>query len=105
MENLFRLAQAGVRPIPDSFFWYTLCVLLLVFCVWVIKRYIDNTKDTFDTHGDLIRRMGDCIVQLTTLTKVHEVQIQALNKTVDGHDKEIESLRDFYIVKYKENGR
>lgn len=104
MDRVYHFAQAQVRPLPDSFFWYTLCLALFVFAVWVVKRYIDNNKDTFDTHGDLIRQMGNCIIELTTITKVHEVHIQALNKKVDSHDKEIDALRDIYIVRYN-NGK
>lgn len=74
---------------------------LFVFAVWVVKRFIDNNKESFDKHSDLIGKMGNCIIELTTITKVHEVQIQALINKTDRQTEEIESLRDFYIVTYK----
>jgi hypothetical protein len=90
-----------VMPLPDSVFWYTLCILLFSFAAWVVKRHIDTNKETFQRHGDLITKMGECIVELTTMTKVHENQMQSVLKILDKHGDEIEALRDFYIVTYK----
>lgn len=92
-------------PLPDSVFWYTISVALFIFAVWVVKNYIDNSKETFSEHSDLIRKMSNCIIELTTITKVHEVHIQALNKKVDAHDGALDALREFYIVRYKDNGK
>lgn len=97
-------AEAQIIPLPDSFFWYTLSLVLFVFVIWVVKRWLDNNKDTFDNHGDLIRQVSNCVIELTTITKVHEVQIQELTKKVDAHNREIDALRDIYIVRYN-NGK
>ena len=104
MERVLKIAQASVTPVPDSFFWYSLCVALCAITIWSIKRYIDNNKETFSQHSDLIRQMGNCIIELTTITKIHEVHFQSTNKRLDDHDKELDALREFYIVKYKDNG-
>jgi len=101
MEGIQKIIYADVMPVPDSVFWYTLSVSLLAFSLWVGKRFVDNNKDTFDRHGDLIAKMGNCIIELTTITKVHEVHIQSLIKKVDEQGEDIEALRDFYIVTYK----
>jgi len=101
MERVYKIAQANVIPMPDSVFWYTISMALFIFAVWVAKRHIDNSKETFSEHSDLIRKMSNCIIELTTITKVHEVHIQSLIKKVDDQGGEIESLRDFYIVTYK----
>jgi len=101
MEGIQKIIHADVMPLPDSVFWYSLSMALFLFAVWAGKRYIDSTKDTFDKHGDLITKMSNCIIELTTITKVHEVHIQSLIKKVDDQGGEIESLRDFYIVTYK----
>jgi hypothetical protein len=105
MERVYKIAQASVMPMPDSVFWYTISMALFLFAVWVAKRHIDNSKETFSEHSDLIRKMSNCLIELTTITKVHEVHIQALNKKVESHDRELDALREFYIVKYKDNGR
>lgn len=86
---------------PDSFFYYTLCLLLLVTIIWGIKKWLDNNKETFDTHGKLIADMGKCIIELTTITKVHEIHIQSLLKDVEKQGQDLETLREFYIVTYK----
>lgn len=101
MEGVYNTVRGEVGPLPDSLFWYTLCMALFVFAVWVVRRFIDNNKETFDKHSDLIAKMGNCIIELTTMTKVHEVQIQTLIKKTDQQTEDIESLRDFYIVTYK----
>lgn len=101
MEGVYKTVIAEVGPLPDSFFWYTISVALFVFAIWVVKRFIDNNQDTFDKHGVLITEMGKCLIELTTITKIHEVHIQALIKKVDEQGEDIETLRDFYIVTYK----
>lgn len=108
MERVYHITQAAVGPVPDSFFWYTLCVLLSAFSIWAVKRHIDANKDTDNRHGDLITQMGKCIIELTTMTKIHEVKMEAqgtkiaeMAKRVEKHEEEIEELRDFYIVSNK----
>lgn len=105
MERVLKIAKASTAPMPDQFFWYTICVALFAFVIWATLRYIDNIKATFDKHGDLITKMGSCIIELTTITKVHEVHIQAILKDMEKQGEDLESLREFYIVKYKDNGR
>lgn len=99
MERLHHTAAQVAAP--DPVFWYTLCIVLLLAIIWGIKRWLDNNQGTFDKHGNLITEMGKCIIELTTMTKIHEVHIQALLKKVDEQGDDIETLRDFYIVTYK----
>lgn len=95
------MIRAQAIPLPDSLFWYTLCMCLTAFAIWAIKRHIDSNKDTSDRHADLIAQMSKCLIELTTMTKVHDVQIQSVIKKVDDQGDELEALRDFYIVTYK----
>ena len=107
MEGVY--AQIEMKAIPDSFFYYTLCVFLLIIISkfvssWVVQ-WIGNNKDRHDQHGKLISEMGKCLIELTTITKVHEVHIQSLLKSRDKQGEDIETLREFYIVRYKDNGK
>lgn len=99
MERVLKIAE--VIPMPDSVFWYTICMALFIFAIWVVKRHIDGNKDTSDKHGMLITEMGKCIIELTTITKVHEIHIQSLLKDVEKQGQDLETLREFYIVTYK----
>lgn len=95
------ITQLELKPIPDSFFWYTISVVLFAFFIYAVKRHVDTNKGESDRHGLLIDQVGKCIIELTTMTKIHEVKMQELIKKVDKHEDEIETLRDFYIVTYK----
>lgn len=109
MEGVFSkiktLAQIGLKSVPDSFFYYTLCLFLLIiiskFASNWVSQWIGNNKERHDEHGKLITEMGKCLIELTTITKVHEVHIQSLLKSRDEHKEDIETLREFYIVTYK----
>lgn len=97
-----RISQAAAQvTMPDPIFWYTLCIVLLAAIIWGIKKWLDSNQITFDKHSKLIEDLGKCVIELTMMTKVHEVHIQALLKKVDEQGDDIETLRDFYIVTYK----
>jgi len=103
MEGVYGIiiAEVEVKTMPDAVFWYTLCVLMIGVLIWGVKRELDNNKSSFDKHGILITEMGKCIIELTTITKVHEVQIQNLLKASEKMGDDLETLREFYIVTYK----
>lgn len=101
LSQVETLSQIDLKSVPDAVFYYTLCLLLLALLAKFITNWVGSNKDRQDQHGDLIREMGRCLTELTTITKVHEVQIQALLKTTEKQSEDIETLRDFYIVTYK----
>lgn len=65
-------------PNPDQFFWYTLATLLGVALVWVIGRYITKQDKLMD-------RVLDMLMDLSTISKVHDTRL-------NNHDKDIERL-------------
>jgi hypothetical protein len=102
LHFIFSVIRGQVVPlVPDSFFWYTISTALFVFALWVGKRFIDSQKEQQDKTGALVSEMGKCLIELTTISKVHEVHIQSLLKKVDDQGDDIETLREFYIVTYK----
>jgi hypothetical protein len=86
---------------PDGIFWYTVSTALFIFSIWLVKRFLDTNKEEKDREGILVKEMGKCLIELTTMTKIHDVHINSLLKNVEKHGDDIETLREFYIVTYK----
>lgn len=75
-------------PSPDTFFWYTLAVLMLGFIVWILQRSVKK----FD---DLLKGLVDKVDKLIEVSIIH-------GERLNGHDEDIKDLKDGkYIVKYQ----
>lgn len=73
--------------LPDGYFYYTLTVLLGGVLVGIVYRYTNKIDETF-------KEIRNAVNELVTSMKVHNVRL-------DGHDREIEEIKDGkYIVKY-----
>jgi len=95
MEELFKLIPLA----PQNF--YALFALILLyhvikFVIDQVKKYLKDTKDSFDKHFDLITQLGKCLTELTTITKIHE-------EKHDQHEEAKRELRyDRHLVRYRD---
>lgn len=95
MEELLKLV-----PLAPQNFYALLSMILLYFAIKLsidqVKKYLKETKDTFDKHFVLITQMGKCLSELTTLTKIHD-------EKHEQHEEAIRDLRsDRHVVRYRD---
>jgi hypothetical protein len=76
MKTLPELLQQAQVAVPDSYFWYTLSLLLAVALIGIIWRFAERVSKTLD--------------ELKIIVKVHESEIESLKETV----------RSTFMVKY-----
>jgi len=67
--------------VPDSYFWYTLSLLLAVALIGIIWRFAERVSKTLD--------------ELKIIVKVHEAEIERLKKDVQAT----------FLVKYTKGHR
>jgi len=56
--------------VPDSYFWYTISLLLAVSLIGIIWRFAERVSKTLD--------------ELKIIVKVHEAEIERLKKDVES---------------------
>ena len=79
---------------PDGWFYYAVTLAFGGALIYVILRYSSRVDKTLE-------KVQETLIELKTMTSLHEVHIQSLLKKADQQGDEMQSLRDFYIVTYK----